>query len=78
MTICKFNSLKERDMDLYALPGKQVRITTKDGDSFIVTIECWEGWDNDDGEYIETITFTRDGIYQAIDDKDIETVEILA
>lgn len=65
-------------MDLYSLPGKEVRITTKNGDVFDTTIECWEGWYNDDDEYVETITFTRGDIYQAIDDKDIKTIEELS
>lgn len=64
-------------MDLYSLPGKRVRIKSKDGDDFIVDIECWEGWNNDDGEYVETITFIRDGIYQAKDDKDIASVKVI-
>jgi len=62
-------------MDLYSLPGKKVKIKSKDGEEFIVTTECWEGWDNDNNEYVETITFFHNGLYRAIDDKDIETIE---
>lgn len=70
---------KNCDIDFFALVGKDVRLHLKTGEEVDVTITGWEGYDDDNGKYVQALDYVnkKNGKDWGVMDYEVESAEII-